>query len=396
VDEARFLLDRLNNPQNQYPVIHVAGTNGKGSVCAMISTVLQEAGYRTGLFTSPHLIDVYERITIDGIPISENEYSCSLNRLRFDAQPHFFTLHTVIAFDYFARMKVDIAVIETGIGGQLDATNAVNEPLLTVITSIGHDHMEMLGNTLEQIAASKAGIIKKNRPVALGLTADHPNIIKKAIQEKAPMHKATDPCDWEVHSYGWNKTLFSVRNANISLNNIRLSLSGEYQVPNAALALTALHVVNHSGYPVTDGHIRSGFSKTRWPGRFEMHEGSPPVVFDGAHNREGAIYLRESIHRYFSGKKVAVVVGMLRNKDAESFLNELYETADIFICTRPPHDRALPENELSSKINNQHVITRSVPSDAFKEAEESAGPDGAVVITGSFYLYGDFVKWRMA
>ena len=386
-------LSRLSNPQDCLQVIHVAGTNGKGSVCAMLASILQESAYNVGLFTSPHLVRVNERIVINGVPISDGDFLASFLCC---VQPgmSFYEIITCMAFHYFEKQHVDIVIIETGVGGELDPTNVIDKPILSIITSIGFDHMELLGDSLEAIASEKAGIIKSGRPVALGYTANIPVIKQKAALKASPVYYINDETDIFNKTYNLKETVYSVKNKFFAYSGLHMPLLGEYQTFNGALVLMAAHILNALGYEIKEDAVREGLKKVKWPGRFDIyrtkHENTPLTVFDGAHNEESALAFYNSLKIYFADKEIVLVIGTLKNKKSDIIINILAKAAHTIICTQPPHPSALPAVELAGLVKKNGVDVK-VNKDfvgAYIEAERQTGPQGVVAVAGSLYLVG--------
>ncbi|MDR1664608.1 MAG: bifunctional folylpolyglutamate synthase/dihydrofolate synthase [Clostridiales bacterium] len=397
LSDAKELLEKLGNPQEGLRVIHIAGTNGKGSVSAMLGAVLNAAGYKAGMFTSPHLERINERISVDGKSVSDEDFAEAFSRVVSVSEnagrgrASFFTILTVMAFDWFARCKVDFAIMETGIGGRLDSTNAVNKPALTVITSIGYDHTEILGLTLENIAFEKAGIIKRGCPLVLGSASGLPVINRQALRLGAKTYRAGDKLRVTGKEYtGGFRQAFSIQTEYFSYNKLILALLGEYQLDNAATALTAVRALRDAGYDIGEKPVREGLANVRWPGRFEVIPGAPLIVFDGAHNEDGAAFLRKSLNVYYPDKKVIPVVGTLRNKDSQKIVGSITRNAETVVCTEPPHANALPARELASLLQNpKKVYVYPNPVEALSAATEAAGADGVAAVAGSLYLVGE-------
>ena len=328
------LLSRLQNPHFSLKCIHVAGTNGKGSVCAMTERVLRESGYRTGLFTSPYLETFTERIRIDGQNIDEEAFAAIANRVISAAKeitsegfihPTFFELVTACAFIAFKDNKVDITVIEAGVGGLNDSTNVI-DPLISVITNIGMDHMNVLGSTIEDIARKKAGIIKPGCPVVLYPQESpmaYTEVLMEARRQSAPLYSASD-AKIMIHASGLDGQRFSVSYQGIKAM-LEISLLGRHQILNAATAFITLVVLKQSlGLnKITSESIIRGFKNAKWPGRLEIvHKNDPLIIIDGAHNRQAAKYLKDELLRLAVNQKFILLTGIMGTKDAEGIIEE--------------------------------------------------------------------------
>ncbi|MBU1704165.1 MAG: bifunctional folylpolyglutamate synthase/dihydrofolate synthase, partial [Nanoarchaeota archaeon] len=361
------LLENIGNPQKGMKVIHVAGTNGKGSVCAMLSSILCAAGYKIGMYTSPHLKNINERFKICGEDISDDEFEKYFSRVieHYDGQTYF-EIITALAFLYFLEKKVDYLILEVGLGGRLDATNVV-DPLVSVITNISLEHQEYLGNTIEKIAFEKAGIIKQGRPVVTACSGGALEVIKKVAAERGSHVVA-------VKDYKKINGTFDIN----GYHGLKLKLQGDFQLINAATAVTAAEILK-----TDEGSIRTGLLEASWPGRFEFIE--EDVLIDCAHNADGAITLRKEIERIKKGKIVSVV-GILNDKDKKKMVEEFSSFSDHIIFCKPDTPRAADPNELMSYCNVQHEVVISV-KEALKKAKV-LGFD-LIIVCGSIYTVGE-------
>lgn len=378
LDRIRAVLEALGNPQRAYRVVHVAGTNGKGSVCAMIDAGLRAAGVRTGMFTSPHLIEPTERIQIDGMAVSREEFEAAFNavhgaatRLGLDAHPTYFETVTAMALWQFSERGVETAVIEVGLGGRLDATNIV-EPALTVITPIDYDHQVYLGNTLELIAGEKAGILK----------AGVPAVFSKQRAEAAPVLTARAA---ELGIRVTRAEEFEVRDLVLDSRGSRFSgltcpLAGEHQVDNAVTAAQAL---------IALGVPPEGIEEARWPGRIEHVTPNPDTILDGAHNPAGARALMRYLQRFYGHRKVWMIFGAMRDKDVKEVADILFEEADELVFTAPtaPGNRALEPEALREMAGRGHC--EPTVATAVEHVFKHLTAEDVVVITGSLYLVGE-------
>ena len=403
------LMDRLGNPQNHYPTIHVAGTKGKGSVSALIASILKETGYRVGFYTSPHLQDFTERIQINGVPISHS----NLVELVEELKPHAdlieqittFELTTALAFLYFARQKVEVGVIEVGLGGRLDATNIIT-PLVSVITSLSLDHMNLLGDTLAKIAGEKAGIIKPGRPLVLAPQKEEARLVVENVAKERSSDLFQVGRDLLFASWGHsleNQTImvwqsadqpkvdtFIESSGSSDWEPMRLTipLLGYHQIENAATAYAALDIACHEGLKITDTDIEHGFAKVFWPGRFEVMRSSPPVIIDSAHNRDSALKLRLAIEDYLPGQPVILVFGASEDKDIYGMFAELLPRVIKVVATQSEHPRAMSADKLVELAHQFGCPSQAIsPVEcALAKALDLAGQECAVVVAGSLFV----------
>ncbi len=376
LERIRTILNALDSPQSAFRSIHVAGTNGKGSTCAMIDAGLRAAHVRTGLFTSPHLIEPTERIQIDGIPVSPGQFQHAFHvvheiaeSLDLDCHPTYFETVTAMAFWLFRELRVDIAVIEVGLGGRLDATNVI-EPVLTVITPIDFDHEAYLGSTIESIAKEKAGILKRSIPAVFA---------KQRPEATAVLNARAAELGIEVIRAGD----FEIRDLEIDARGSRFSgldvpLAGEHQIGNAIVAALALQKL---------GFAPDGIRDARWPGRLELVAPNPDVILDGAHNPAGARALAAHLARFYAHRKIWMIYGAMRDKAIEEIAGILLPVATELIFTAPNAPRALrPEAllEIAGRGETAPSIT-----EALEIARKRADADDVIVITGSLFLVGE-------
>ena len=395
------VLELFDMPQNKIKTIHVAGTNGKGSTCAMIRQMLTEAGYSVGMFSSPHLEKYNERITINGNMISDSDLAFEISAVKDAAAKalgsptalSFFEILTLSAFNYFHRKQVDYAVIEVGLGGRLDSTNVIERPELTVITSIGFDHMHLLGNTLPEIAAEKAGIIKDNRPVVLFTNPPEVYDVVKAKADKhnAPIYYAQNGIETKIKSRGLFKTSFSAECEHFNYKNVDLSLMGNYQVFNAANTLLCVKALREHVLDLPDEIVLKALSNTHWPGRMEVLCESPAVIIDGAHNFAGAQSVKTTFNDYFKGKRTILIVGILSDKEYGKMVRELADAAEVVIVTEVINERNLPADDLAKEIADidKEIIVKPDCKEAFETAYKMTGKDDIILVAGSLYLLGD-------
>lgn len=402
-------VEALANPHERYPVIHIAGTKGKGSVAALCANAAQAAGYRVGLYTSPHLIDFTERMQVNGNPIGRVELVELVDQSRpvIESIPELttFEITTGLAFLYFAQQAVDIGVIEVGLGGRLDPTNVV-QPALTVITSISYDHTKILGETLTEIASEKAGIIKSGIPVVVAPQKDEACLAINCIAEErgAPIIQVGEeflfsPLSRSLQGQSFlvwpaaeqsqvNEFIESGSEEVWESHRFFIPLLGYHQIENAATAYAALRTVAGVGHEIDDAAIRQGFVNVHWPGRFEVLHQKPPVILDSAHNRDSALKLRLALEDYFPGRPIILVFGASEDKDVHGMFAELLPRVQQVIATRSFHPRALePEviAELAHQFGTPVKIIGAV-EEALEEALVLAGEEAMILVTGSIFV----------
>jgi len=396
------LLELMGAPQRAFRSVHIAGTNGKGSTAAFITGMLQAAGHRVGLYTSPHLVSFTERMRINGVQISEAKVVELAQRVRERASfplpgsgtavPTFFEVTTAMAFTWFAEQQVDLAVIEVGMGGRLDATNVIT-PLLSVITNIDLEHTEFLGTTLELIAAEKAGIIKQGVPVVTGVV--QPEVVavleREATGKQAPLYRLGKDFTPESVVAG-QRQVFDYRGLRSFCLAFELGMIGRYQVDNACLALAAMEVLQEAGVAVDEAAMRRGLANTRWEGRLERVAARPDIFLDGAHNPASATQLAAAVRAMKpSYQRLVLIVGILGDKDRAGILSQLLPLADLVIVTQPNYSRAMDVEALATEVRQQHgtVETTGTVAAAIALARHRAAPEDLVLITGSLYVVGD-------
>jgi dihydrofolate synthase/folylpolyglutamate synthase len=398
------LCDRLDNPQHKFKTIHIAGTNGKGSTSHMLAAVLQVAGYKTGLYTSPHLKDFRERIRINGRMISQQTVIDFVTKHQpdfEDIQPSFFEMTVGLAFDIFAKEKVDIAVIETGLGGRLDSTNIIT-PLLSIITNIGWDHMNILGDTLQLIAAEKAGIIKPNIPVIIGEKQDEVAdiFIRKAEQENASISFASELFNSKVKSQrskGWDDLLEVeiTENSQLTTHNLQLDLTGSYQLKNIKTVLASVNELRAQGFIITDDHIKTALRQvkilTGLHGRWEVLSKNPLTICDTGHNPDGIQEVLKNIANV-QYNQLHFVIGMVNDKDSSKVLSMLPTNAIYYFC-RPDMPRGLEAESLK-----QQAALLGLSGDAYSSvkaavasAQKKANDGDLVFVGGSTFVVAEIV-----
>ncbi|HTY62766.1 MAG TPA: folylpolyglutamate synthase/dihydrofolate synthase family protein [Acidobacteriota bacterium] len=401
------MMQALGNPQDKYPAIHIAGTNGKGSVAAMSESILRRAGFVTGLYTSPHLVRVEERIRVSGQPISARSFASLATRIRqtetmllenktLDRPLTTFEFLTCTAFLHFAKAQVDIAVFEVGLGGKLDATNIIH-PRVSVITGISLDHQNYLGRTLTKIAGEKAGIIKPGVPAISGCSTPAPRrvICRQAKLVGAPLLESFQACTIrnkrEIHGH----FSFDLRTPRRQYKNLRLSLAGEHQTRNATLAVLAIEALN--SFPITMKDIREGLAHTGWEGRLDEYQARRRTLLDGAHNPEGAQLLRDFLVRE-KEKEVHLVFGVVRDKNIRGIGGAIFPAATSIHLTPLVNTRSSKPEEVAAM--HKHFAPRmrihSNMREALRAAWKECSPAGLVVVTGSLYLVGELLPFVQA
>ena len=391
---------RLGMPQSRYRTLHIAGTNGKGSTAAMVAAMLQAAGYRVGLYTSPHLVEFRERIRVNGEMIAESQVAQLTEQLQAfcqpDLSPTFFEYTTAMAFQHFADSGVNIAVLEVGLGGRFDATNVVT-PMACAVTTIALDHQEYLGNTCSSIAFEKAGIIKPGVPVVLGrLDDDAWRTIERVARERhAPVFRINE----NFHTEGETPQRFSYRGLGMQYDGLTCALDGRHQLDNAACALALLEAAAPQGIAVTAGAVRAGLRAVNWAGRLEVVDRRPTILLDGAHNPAAATaladFLTHTDHSHQS-RPVVLVLGMMRDKDHRGFVEPLRGLVDEVVLTQADLPRSATAQELQASIGDllPHPHVAPSLSDAMALARQLATPEGLVCVTGSLMLVGECKAWR--
>lgn len=396
------LLGRLGNPQEKLKIIHVAGSNGKGSTCAFLNSILIEAGYKVGRYSSPSVFTYREIIQIgykglsDMVYITEEGVCEAIEKIMplckemmedGYSHPTAFEIETAMAFLYLSEQNVDFAIIEVGMGGRLDATNVIKQPICTVITSISMDHMQYLGSSLKEITFEKAGIIKNNIALVTGKQdPDVEEVLKDISREKNAKYYVSDTHKVRNVIYTPEKTRFTIEDEEYSI-----SLLGEYQIYNGLLAMTAAKVIDKLGYPISGESISRGLDKTRWSGRFEIISRKPYFIIDGAHNEDAAIGLVKSIKQYFTNQRIIYIIGVLADKDVNSILKITAPLAEVIIALTPDNKRALKSSDLAKMALSygKKVIDAGTVDMAVKRAYEEAKEDDVIIAFGSLSYLGE-------
>ncbi len=430
LDRMRRLLELLDHPDRAYGIVHVVGTKGKGSTAAMIASCLRAAGYRTGLFTSPHLVDDRERIRVDGalIPpdalaaIVDDTLRPAVDRLHASGErtPLHFELQCALAFERFRRAGVQIAVVEAGLGGRLDATNGVSTVAETVITTIGYDHMAVLGDTLERIAAEKAAVVRPSgRVVSAPQPPDALTVVERVCYEREAALSLVGR-DWRVEDVveHTGDTVFDLSGPGIRYDGLRVPLAGAHQAVNAAVAVAALSDLRRDYPRLDDAALRRGLAATRWAGRLQTVARDPLIILDAAHNRESAAALAGALQRLYPNQPFVLVMAVFRDKSARDVLTPLLPLASHIVVAAADHPRALPSNDLAAAIQTlvdedlearlgrgflvspdrgipksraSGILIEEAPSvaAALERARALAGPAGRVLVTGSLRTVGE-------
>jgi dihydrofolate synthase/folylpolyglutamate synthase len=387
-----------DNPHTKFKSIHIAGTNGKGSVSHMLAAVFQTAGYKTGLYTSPHLHDFRERIRINGEPIRE-EYVIEFTEKMMphipEIEPSFFELTVAMAFSYFSDEHVDIAIIETGLGGRLDSTNVIT-PELSLITNIGWDHMNLLGNTKALIAGEKAGIIKKNIPVVIGESMEEtrPVFLQKADEQYAPIFFSKE--EWSIPRYSMQNGIdLELRSKQNKILDLHLDLGGIYQLKNILPVLTAIELMQKDGWEINDQHVKEGLSNvqvlTGLQGRWQIWKNDPRIVLDVGHNQDG---IEQIIHQLAKTAfdKLHIIIGMVKDKEIDEVLKRLPKDATYYF-TNADIPRALPGDQLRNQAADQQLygVAYVNVKEAIHAARNAAGKKDLILICGSVFLVGEAI-----
>lgn len=394
LERLKQALELLGNPQHKVRFVHVAGTNGKGSCAAMLASVLKEAGYRTGLYISPHLRRYNERMQVDGVDILDDDLIRAAQRVKeaceqLGGTPIVFEVLTLMALWYFAERRCDFVVLEVGIGGKLDATNCIPAPAAALIAQLGFDHTETLGSTIEEIAAQKGGIAKpgsqlvmaEQEPAAL-------RVVEQLCREQGCGFTVADPERLQVLSTSPEGQRLRDR----TYGELLLPLAGSHQVKNAANVLTVVEVLKGEGFAIPDRAVRQGIESTVWPARFERLSRSPDFILDGGHNPQCVQAAVQALQDYYPGKKVVFLTGMMKDKDSAAMLAKMAEVAKAFVCLHADSERAFGAQELAREIEDTLGLA-AYPAASAQEgcalAQRLAGEQGVVCALGSLYLAGE-------
>ncbi len=395
LSQVENIVRTLGNPERELKVIHIGGTNGKGSTAAMAASMLRESGYRVGLYTSPHILSFTERIQINGQSITEAKVARLTARIRKRVEEEgipqhftFFDFTTAMAFLFFAVSNVDLAVIEVGLGGRLDSTNIVT-PLVTVITNVSREHRDVLGDSLGEIVREKAGIIKQGVPLVTGVTQEEAfqEVERICLEKEAPLY-------WMGRDFRSEKEglrLFRFRGRRWALSGLRVNLVGTHQIENATMAVKTLETAEELGFPVTRKAIYRGLERVEWPGRLEVIRERPRVVLDGAHNPAGAQALGEALAQNFSYDRCYFLLGIMMDKEVERIVSILAPLSHETVLCRPRQDRAAPPDRLLRALEAVGGKGRVIPDvgEGLDALLSRAGSNDLICVTGSFYTIGE-------
>jgi dihydrofolate synthase/folylpolyglutamate synthase len=409
------LLDFLGNPHLKFPSIHIAGTNGKGSVSAILGSILCHSNYKTGLYTSPHLVDFRERIRICGQWIEEDfirDFVNNLKRKIEKEQYTFFEVTTALAFSYFALKEIDIGVIETGLGGRLDSTNVIM-PEVAIITTINYDHTDKLGTTLQQIAFEKGGIIKFGVPtVVMAERKEVLNVLRSICRKReSNFIHIEDAARWEINKSSISGSVFSFESDRqdvvktlrasqlVKYKNLKLNLAGSHQIKNAVASLTAIEELKNKGWKIKKNGVRKGLKKVDWRGRLEIFQKKPLVLLDVAHNPEGANILVDSLRKLLPDEEIIFIFGVVEGKDFRQMLSILKDYSHLIILTQPEYPKMISPKLLAEELEKKKANYKVIPEikEAFEFALENTKPSAssgsdAICITGSHFTVGEFLE----
>jgi len=403
LDRIISILNQLNNPEKKINVIHVAGTNGKGSVCRYISSILEKEGYQVGLFTSPHLESIRERICINNKLISKKDFSYYIsiiknvvdNLEKKELHPTYFEICTVLSFLFFKEKKVDYAIVEVGLGGRYDATNVVL-PIATVITNISYDHQHILGETLEEIAFEKAGIIKNNVPLITGVQGK----VLEVIQKSASKHNAPiSIVQSNISTIKESNLDFQIIKIQGNMDSYFLETSeiGSFQKQNLSIAIYTIEQLQMNGVFISHESIQNGVKSMVHPGRMKMVQNKPIVLIDGAHNHGGIIELKNTVSSLFPGKKIILIFGVLKDKNVHEMIKEIQAVTKSIILTKSKNNRAVNQQELlkmvSSFFSEKNIFLTDSIDQAIKKSFEISIKEDIIIITGSLYTVQEVIEF---
>lgn len=391
LEKLKQALHRMGDPQEKVPYVHIAGTNGKGSTASMLSSILNHAGLRCGLYTSPHLQRYNERFQIAGEPISDEQLIQSVQRVQqvceqLGGTPIVFEVLTLMAFELFARLDCQIAVLEVGIGGRLDSTNCIPSPQAAVVTQLGLDHTETLGDTIEQIAWQKGGIAKPgSRLVMAAQQEEAMEVVRQICRQEDCAFCVADPKRMQLLS----STLKGQRVLDEHFGELLIPLAGGHQIKNAANVLCTVEQLVQRGWKIPTEAVRDGLAAAKWSARFELLDESPYFILDGGHNPQCVQAAMDALEQFFPGKKAVILTGMMQDKDTEQMLEQMAEHAACFVCLHPDSPRALSAEQLAQQVKERFglpVFCCESIAQGVALAREKAGSDGLVCALGSLYL----------
>ena len=391
LEKLKQALHLMGDPQDRVPYVHIAGTNGKGSTASMLSSILNHAGLRCGLYTSPHLQRYNERFQIAGEPISDEQLIQSVQRVQqvceqLGGTPIVFEVLTLMAFELFARLDCQIAVLEVGIGGRLDSTNCIPSPQAAVVTQLGLDHTETLGDTIEQIAWQKGGIAKPgSRLVMAAQQEEAMEVVRQICRQEDCAFCVADPKRMQLLS----STLKGQRVLDEHFGELLIPLAGGHQIKNAANVLCTVEQLVQRGWKIPTEAVRDGLAAAKWSARFELLDESPYFILDGGHNPQCVQAAMDALEQFFPGKKAVILTGMMQDKDTEQMLEQMAEHAACFVCLHPDSPRALSAEQLAQQVKERFGLPafccESI-AQGVALAREKAGSDGLVCALGSLYL----------
>lgn len=392
LSRTQALLSKMGNPEKKLKFVHIAGTNGKGSTAAMTASILRKAGYRTGLYTSPYIYRFHERMQVDGMEITDEELTAVTEYVKPLAQslketPTEFELVCCIAFEYFVRKGCDIVVLEVGMGGAFDATNVIETPEVAVITNIGLDHTEVLGDTLEKIAETKSGIFKDNGHAVVYRGAPSVEaVFERVCAERNTALVKADFASLKLKKHSLDGQIFDCGDR----KDLVLPLLGDHQLHNASVVLSVVDTLKQIGWKISEQNIRDGLRDVQWPGRFDIVSRSPLFIIDGGHNPQCIEALVKNIEDYLKDRKVIALTGVLADKDYADMYVPVMPYVDRFVCITPPNPRKLESKELAKYLQTKgaHAVGSDSILDGVKAALELAGTDGVVLCFGSLYSIG--------
>ncbi len=403
LDRIKYILEELGNPHNNYKIIHIGGSNGKGSVCKFISSIIKESNYKVGTYTSPHLIDIRERIVVNNKKISKIDFADITTKIKPIVEkmkekkgpPTYFEIITAISFQYFKQKKVDYAIIEVGLGGKYDATNIVN-PILTIITNISLEHQNILGKTITEIAYQKSGIIKENIPLFTAAKNKSLNVIKKIADDKNSQIHIIKNNNWSRLTKNYKFQEYRI-NGLLKNYNVRTKLLGLHQGENITLSIKSLEYLKKNGMDINEKFIKKGIEKTINQGRMELVNNRPLILLDGAHNPKGIKLLVETLKNDFEYEKLFFIIGVLKDKNIKAMIPPLIQISDYIIATQSDNDRALNSLKLEKIINKFNVKIKATSKnnvpDAIRYNLSLAESKDLICITGSLYTVGEAIEF---
>lgn len=394
LENMKFLMEKLGRPDKKLKYVHVAGTNGKGSLCTYTYSVLMQAGYKVGIYTSPEVSSYNDRIKVNDKCIDDSSVNKILKKIKKVSEENSinitaFEAETAAAILYFVQEGVEIAVLEVGMGGRLDATNFIDDKLAAVIMHIGMDHMQYLGNSIEEIAREKCGIIKENTPVAAyGLEGI--DIIREVCEKKNSDLYVADFSAINIKKDDIYSCIFDYK----SYRDVEISMRGEFQIRNACVALELFDVLRKKGLSIAEDDIKKGMKKAIIDGRFELLRENPMFIIDGAHNPQGVDALTESIEKYLKNKKIVFIYAVMKDKDYIYAINKTLQYAEMYICDRIENDRAMDNDILRKEIEsrNAHAVSAYSAKEAVDTAIKEAGKDGTIIAFGTLYHVADIME----